>query len=166
MKKILLYAAPAIIAFAACTGQTAGDETAATNDSTAFDITAVKSTIAESNKAFSDAIVKGDSTTVANLYVSDANMLPPNMPKATTPDQIMQVAAAFAKMGLKAFSIESTDVYGGPDMVTEEGKYLIGDGSGKTLDEGKYIVLWKQENGKWKMYRDIWNSNMPPPPAK
>src|SRR5205823_2093706 len=130
-----------------------------------FDLAAVKSIIAEKNKTFSDAILKGDSTTVANLYASDANMLPPNVPKAENHDAIITVAGDFARMGLKAFSIESTNVYGGPEMVVEEGKYTVGDGAGKALDEGKYIVLWKQENGDWTLYRDIWNSNNPPPPA-
>jgi ketosteroid isomerase-like protein len=30
----------------------------------------------------------------------------------------------------------------------------------KSLDKGKYVAVWKKENGTWKMYRDIWNSNM------
>ena len=151
--------------FASCSNQTSAENTSAKKDSTTFDIAAVKSIIAEKDKTFSDAILKGDSTTVANLYTSDASMFPPNMPKAENHQQIMAVAGEFARMGLKAFSIESTDVYGNPDLVVEEGKWSVGDGSGKTLDDGKYIVLWKQENGDWKLYRDIWNSNNPPPPA-
>jgi len=26
---------------------------------------------------------------------------------------------------------------------------------------GKYLVLWKKENGKWKLHRDISNSDLP-----
>jgi ketosteroid isomerase-like protein len=29
------------------------------------------------------------------------------------------------------------------------------------LCKGKYIVLWKKENGKWKLHRDISNSDLP-----
>ena len=30
-------------------------------------------------------------------------------------------------------------------------------------DEGKYVVVWKkQEDGSWKLHRDIWNSNLMP----
>jgi ketosteroid isomerase-like protein len=162
MKKILLFVAPAVMSFAACSNQTTAEDTSAKKDSTsAFDLSSVKAAIMESNKAFSDAIVKGDSTTVANLYTSDATMLPPNMPKIENHEGILGMAGGLSRMGVKSFSLESTDVYGGPDLVTEEGKYTVGDASGKTLDEGKYIVLWKQEDGKWKLYRDIWNSNMP-----
>jgi hypothetical protein len=32
---------------------------------------------------------------------------------------------------------------------------------GSILDTGKYIVIWKRENGAWKWHRDIWNSSRP-----
>lgn len=168
MKKILLFISPAIMLLASCSNQTTAENAAPTKDTTAaFDLAAVKSAISDANKTFSDAVVKGDSVTIADLYASDANMFPPNMPKIENHDGILHLASAFSKMGIKNFSLESTSVYGTPDMVVEEGKWTMGDGSGKTVDNGKYIVLWKQENGKWKLWRDIWNSdNPPPPPAK
>jgi len=165
MKKILPLIAPAMMLFASCSNQTTAENTSSAKDTTAaFDLAAVKSAIADANKTFGDAIVKGDSVAVADLYASDANMLPPERPKIENHDGILHLAGSFARMGIKAFSLESTDVYGNPDLVVEEGKWTVGDGSGKTLDDGKYIVLWKQENGKWKLWRDIWNSNNPPPP--
>ena len=166
MKKVLLLIGPAMMLFASCGNQTTAENTSAKKDSTTFDITAVKAAIADANKAFSEAVVKGDSVAIADLYTSDANMLPPNMPKAENREGILGMAGGFARMGIKSFSLESTDVYGNPDMVVEEGKYTVGDDKGKALDEGKYIVLWKQENGKWKLYRDIWNSNMPSTASK
>ena len=33
-----------------------------------------------------------------------------------------------------------------------------GDGT-KTVDKGNYIVVWKKDDGKWKIFRDIWNSS-------
>jgi ketosteroid isomerase-like protein len=30
-------------------------------------------------------------------------------------------------------------------------------------DRGKYMVLWKrQADGSWKLYRDMFNTSMPP----
>jgi ketosteroid isomerase-like protein len=31
------------------------------------------------------------------------------------------------------------------------------------LDEGKYVVIWKRHQGKWKLHRDIWTTSMPAP---
>jgi ketosteroid isomerase-like protein len=43
------------------------------------------------------------------------------------------------------------------------------DKDGKEIDRGKALELWKMEDGKWKLFRDIFNSDlpcMPPPPSK
>jgi ketosteroid isomerase-like protein len=29
------------------------------------------------------------------------------------------------------------------------------------VDQGKYIVIWKQDGGQWKLHRDIFNSSLP-----
>jgi ketosteroid isomerase-like protein len=37
------------------------------------------------------------------------------------------------------------------------------------VDSGKYIVRWAEQNGRWLMVDDVWNSDLPlptaPPPA-
>jgi ketosteroid isomerase-like protein len=35
------------------------------------------------------------------------------------------------------------------------------DASGKQIDRGKYITVWKKQQGQWKLHRDIWNTSMP-----
>jgi ketosteroid isomerase-like protein len=44
-------------------------------------------------------------------------------------------------------------------LYTENGQLL----PPKVLDEGKYIVIWKHEDGQWKLHRDILNSSRPAP---
>ncbi|HUE96405.1 MAG TPA: hypothetical protein VMN39_07075, partial [Longimicrobiaceae bacterium] len=36
------------------------------------------------------------------------------------------------------------------------------DGS-EWSDEGKYVAVWQNVEGDWKMAADIWNSSAPPP---
>ena len=31
----------------------------------------------------------------------------------------------------------------------------------QAIDAGKDLVVWKNEHGAWRLYRDIWNSNQP-----
>jgi len=33
------------------------------------------------------------------------------------------------------------------------------------VDSGKYIVRWAQQNGRWLMVDDVWNSDLPLPTA-
>ena len=130
-----------------------------------FDLSAVKSEINEINKLFGEAIVKGDSATVVSLYTTTAHMFPPNMPAVENYEGIKKFFGEFTRGGsmVKEFKLEAVDVYGNADNVIEEGKYTIRDGKGKTLDQGKYIVIHRKEDGKWKLHRDIFNSDMPPP---
>ncbi len=71
-------------------------------------------------------------------------------------------------MGITSFTLNAREVYKGEDVVTEVGTYEMGDGK-KVIDKGKYMVIWKMDGNKLKLFRDIWNSDnpyMPPPPAK
>ena len=39
--------------------------------------------------------------------------------------------------------------------------YELYDAENKMIDKGKYVVVWKPVNGEWKLFRDIFNSDMP-----
>jgi ketosteroid isomerase-like protein len=49
------------------------------------------------------------------------------------------------------------------DMAYEVGKLTLKGEDGTVLDSGKYVVIWKRENGQWRLHRDIWNTSMPAP---
>jgi len=68
-------------------------------------------------------------------------------------------------MGMRNIVLTTTQVYGSGDYVTEEGTYELFAAENKSIDKGKFLVLWKKTDAGWKMYRDIFNSDNPPPPA-
>jgi hypothetical protein len=49
------------------------------------------------------------------------------------------------------------------DLLGEEGNESLYDTKGVELDHEKYVVLCKQKDGKWKWFRDCWNSDVPYP---
>ena len=130
-----------------------------------FDIDSARASISSSLKSFAEAVQRGDSTAIASFYTSDAQLLPPNSEPISGAPGIISFSGAFMKMGIKNAKFFTTELYGGEDGLTEVGNYeMYGDG-GKIFDRGKYIALWKKENGVWKMYRDMFSSNMPLPSA-
>ena len=48
------------------------------------------------------------------------------------------------------------------DIAIELGRYTLLLADGAIADRGKYLVVWKQQDDGWRLYRDIWNSNEPP----
>lgn len=130
-----------------------------------FNIDSIKTFINAHNEQFSSAMVTGDSATIAAGYHSQALIFGNNMPMLKGGAAMGNAMKVIPTMGVKQFKVSSTDVYGDDDLVVEEGVWeMRGD---NIKDNGKFIALWKKENGQWKMYRDIWNSDNPlPAPAK
>lgn len=49
------------------------------------------------------------------------------------------------------------DAFGCDNYVTEVGKTIRKDSTGKTTYTGKYMALWEKRDGKWICIRDIGN---------
>jgi ketosteroid isomerase-like protein len=122
---------------------------------TGFDLEAVKSIIEGKNLLYRTAYLSGDSAGFADLHHSQTINMPPNGPLLTGKGAIGATVINVPRQGINDMIITTTDVHGGPLEVIEEGKFGIK--TEKNLYEGKYIVIWKQENEIWKIYRCIWN---------
>ena len=119
-----------------------------------------KKAIAESNLIYFDLYAKNDGS-ILKLYTADACLMPPNAPAicglaALAKDFKDTYAAGVVKSG----KFTTTAIYGdGPEYVTEEGLWQVFDKNGQTIDDGKYLKLWKKTAEGWKMLRDSFNSN-------
>lgn len=63
-------------------------------------------------------------------------------------------------MGIKSAQLKIVEVEHQGEVAIEVGNFMLHGGEGQVLDQGKYIVIWKQEDGQWKLYLDIFNSSM------
>ena len=98
---------------------------------------------------------------VARAYTKDAQLLPPNSDFVNGSEALEGFWQALLDMGIRGVKLETIEVEGAGDTAFDVGKYtLLGD-AGKVLDKGKYVVIWKQEDGQWKWHRDIFNSSLP-----
>jgi ketosteroid isomerase-like protein len=131
-----------------------------------FSIDSVKAAIASSNKNFGASFATGDSVSFANCYSTDACLYVTGMPRMCGTKAVTAFFNMAYQMGTRGINITTEEVMGGKDAVVETGKYELFAANNVSVEKGKYIVVWKEENGKWKMFRDIWNSDAPPPPVK
>jgi ketosteroid isomerase-like protein len=149
--------------FIACNSKTASESNTATETKPVFDLTAAKKAIDSVNAEFGALVAKGDSTGIANLYHSEAKVMGANMPTVSGKAAITSAFGGMLSMGIGGATLTSSEVYGNEDMLSEVGTYSLTDKAGKEIEKGKYIVLWKMEDGKWKLFRDCFNSDTPPP---
>jgi ketosteroid isomerase-like protein len=153
----------AIIAFLITSCNTA-TENKQEDTTTSFNLDSIKAAIVSSNQLFADAFVKGDSTLLIDRYASDGCLLPADMHTLCGHQAIATFyRGAYDEMGVRNVKLNTTEVYGEGEYVTEEGTYEIFAAENKFLDKGKFLVLWKKTDTGWKMYRDIFNSDNPPP---
>jgi ketosteroid isomerase-like protein len=66
-------------------------------------------------------------------------------------------------MGIQKVKMEIVEVEDYGDTAFEISRFTLYGADGQELDKGKYIVIWKQEAGEWKLHRDIFNSSNPAP---
>lgn len=163
MKQLLsAFLIVALTAVVSCNSGEANKAT--TSDAPAFSIDSARAAITASNKTFGECWATGDSTRFADCYSSDACINPPNMPRMCGSKAIMAFFNGGYQMGVRNIRITTEELFGGPEAVSEIGTYEMFADKNVSIDKGKFIVVWKQENGKWKMHRDVWNSDNPPPP--
>jgi ketosteroid isomerase-like protein len=143
-----------------------GCNTASKESGATFDNTTAKKEIEAANSEFMALVSKGDSVGLANYYAIDAKLMGSNEPAVIGRKNIQTGMAGIIKSGVAKADLRTIDVWGTGDLLAEEGELTLFDKAGMQLDKGKYIVLWKKEDGKWKLFRDFFNSDLPVPSAK
>jgi ketosteroid isomerase-like protein len=126
----------------------------------------MKTIVAERNFLYNNAMVKGDSVNLVNHFTSDCVVLPPNGEQIVGKAAIIPAVMSFSKMGIKKFTDETTRVLGEGPYIIEEGNYFLGGENGSTLDKGKYLCVWKKEDGEWRVCSNMWNTSLPAPAEK
>jgi len=115
----------------------------------------------------------GHADSIAEFYAADAVLMPPNMPTVHGKDA---VRAFFATMNTidprPTLTLRAVTVVASGPVAVETGRWHWAFPAGAKLppgmaavDSGKYIVRWTQQNGRWLMLDDIWNSDSPLPTA-
>ena len=136
-------------------------KSASTEIKPAFDLSAAKLQIDDANANFMSLVAKGDSVGVANCYTIDAKFMGPNAPAVEGRKGIQSVIAGIINSGIAKVNLTATNVWGDENMLAEEGTLTLAIKDGMQVEKGKYIVLWKKEDGKWKLFRDCFNSDLP-----
>jgi ketosteroid isomerase-like protein len=125
-----------------------------------FDLATAKKEIEVANTNLSVALAKGDSIAVGNAYTFDAKLLYADAPAVEGREKIQSQWAKSITIGANHLKITTLEVWGDENAITEEGIYEFKSKEDKSIAVGKYIVVWKKEDGKWKLHRDMANSDV------
>ena len=104
-------------------------------------------------------------------YADDAVLMPQTAPVAKGRAAILKYVQVYldklADGGFKLTVAKTVDIVVSGDLAVRSGTYAIKNKAGKTMDTGKWIEVWRKSGGKWRIARDIVNSDtlplLPPP---
>jgi ketosteroid isomerase-like protein len=85
--------------------------------------------------------------------------MPNNAPIITGQDNIEKALAGFIEGGFTELNVESTWLEGCGEYLLDTEKWTLSNGEITLI--GKSLVIWKKEDGIWKMYKDMINTDTP-----
>jgi ketosteroid isomerase-like protein len=121
----------------------------------------IRKAILAAEKVFVGAYNDHDAPGLAALYTRDGEIMPPNSGVVKGARKLQALFKSFWDAGDTVMRLDTVEAKGFGDTAYEVGKYMLSGDSGKVNDRGKYIVIWRKVGGQWKLYRDIFNTNMP-----
>ena len=122
----------------------------------------VRNLIASANKKFMDAFSRADAAGIAALYTDDAKLLPPGSPMMSGKDAIQSFWQGAMDMGIKEAKLEIVAVESAGNLAYEVSRFALSgeqQGGESIMLTGKYVVVWKNQDGNWKLHVDIWNTD-------
>lgn len=141
----------ALLLFTGC----AGDQNEAN-----YDVETVRTDVEATNERFERYVADQQYDSLMTLYTEDAMMLPQGAPTAEG-DAIRRGFEQMSQMGVSSIDLELVDLEVAGNTAYEVGNYTLQGQNGMEIDKGKYLVVWKNVDGEWKLHRDIFNSNQP-----
>ncbi len=124
----------------------------------------VKLAMATTNNLFnSEVFGKRNFDALDKIYTSDARILPPGAPLISGRERIKEFWSGLVQsVNAKSAVLSSIEVMLAGDGAVEIGRATLSvhpEGQAESIMEVKYVVYWRQEEGRWKWHIDIWNQN-------
>ena len=120
----------------------------------------LRSAIEAANDKWEEGVSRGDAAGVAALYTATGQILPAHSGIVTGREAIAEFLQAAFDSGVKGATLSTLEVEGLGDTAHEVGKFQFLDAEGSMLDHGKYLVIWKKEDGAWKLHRDMFSTSV------
>ena len=126
-------------------------------------VSELSAAIASANENLTMTFGRGDAAGAAQLYTADGQLLPSGSDVVTGHAAIEAFWGGVMGMGITSVRLETVELEDHGDTAIEVGRYELGTADGEVADEGKYLVIWKSQDGAWKLHRDIWTTSVAPP---
>jgi uncharacterized protein (TIGR02246 family) len=131
-------------------------------NSAAFAAEGDEAAIREIYDTYTSARVAGDAETWLSLWDAEGIQMPPGMPARGKDVLDAGIPKAFSAIPAKAVNINPEEIVVAGDWAYSRGSYnadQVVQGKDVHID-GKFLTIFRrQDDGSWRIYRDIFNFN-------
>jgi len=117
--------------------------------------------MAATNEVFcSEVVGNRNFAALDNVYTAGARVLPPGAPLVSGREAIKTFWTGLVQSAnAKSCTLTSVEVIPAGEAIVEIGRATLSFVDSPDPLEAKYVVYWRQEDGRWKWDVDIWNPN-------
>jgi ketosteroid isomerase-like protein len=116
--------------------------------------------IRETTSALQTAFNAKDVDKILSLYTENSVFMPPNKPLLRGRTALKGFYDGLINGGSKELKLTPADVAGHGPLAYESGSYSMINGDAP--DRGKYLFIFRNMNGSWKIEYTSWSSDLPP----
>lgn len=103
-------------------------------------------------REFEKNLQNGDSIALGNMYMKNAVIMPSTVGR----ENVVKNFGSMIRDSITGSSFNTTGLWGNEQLLVEEGTGIWSHENGQVVGRGTYLVVWKKDNGNWKILRDIW----------
>lgn len=116
------------------------------------DITFLEKEIELRLREYEKHLKNRDSSALGNMYMKNAEIIPSTKGR----DNIIKVFGSYIRDSITGSSFKTTQLWGNEQLLVEEGVGKWSHANGRLVASGRYLLVWKKDEGKWKILRDTW----------
>lgn len=103
-------------------------------------------------REYESHLQNGDSIALGDMYMIDAEIIPSTVGRGN----IIKVFGSMIRDSITGSSFKTTKLWGNDQLLVEDGTGTWSHANGKVVGRGRYLLVWKKDDRKWKILRDTW----------
>ncbi|WP_276391818.1 YybH family protein [Eudoraea chungangensis] len=122
------------------------------NFSSKVDMSILAKEIKSRLREYETHLQNGDSIALGDMYMENAEIIPSNKGRK----EIIKVFGSSIRHGIKGSTFTTTHLWGNEELLVEDGTGTWYYKDSIVAASGRYLLVWKKDDGKWKILRDTW----------
>lgn len=148
--KICLYSV-LLLSTLSCNYKQDSNQVIPAENKSAFDLRTATNIITQRTKVFEEALKKGDSLAVGDIYTSDTKIIGAYSGR----ENIIKEVYEMTRDSITGIAFEIINLWGNDNIIIEDAYVEFFHENGRLVSKGECLLVWKKENDTWRIFRDV-----------